>query len=61
MNLQPIHPPLRWGQGVRCQWCWATIETGGHADLDGKAFIDYYCEPCRIVVEKRGNTKRVAL
>ena len=46
MNIQPINPPLRDGQKVRCCACgkWTSDAV---ADLNGPAFEAYYCPVCR--------------
>lgn len=54
MKLIPINPPLTGGQAVRCCACASPIRIGGYADLAGVPFVDYYCEDCRIRIERKG-------
>jgi phage FluMu protein Com len=45
MNLQPVAMRKEIAQVIRCIRCkcWAQEV---YADLDGKAFVDYYCPEC---------------
>lgn len=51
MNLQPITPPLRPGQRVQCCRC-HRLTADAVADLDGPAFVAYYCPDCQPCARK---------
>jgi hypothetical protein len=51
MNLQRVSRGAQAAVTLTCCLCKHPVrEVAAYADLDGKPFIDYYCEPCAEVV-----------
>lgn len=54
MRLVPINPPMADGSRVQCCMCLRMADAATTcADLDGEAFVAFYCRTCTALLRHR--------